>query len=129
MARADSERSDSAITFLPLPVSDDQSANRNIIRRINSSKVSVSNFIKLKIIMRASEDFELSVAKSTSFESLACHIEADYYLKTGKLVPCCIVASEDWIPFHLDWNVGNHLTNGSIVRIFSYTDSNQLFSH
>jgi hypothetical protein len=110
--------------FLSLPVSDDQSAARNFVRRTNASRLSVSNFMQLEIIC-AELHFKLPISKTISFEELARIVEAEYSFKTGEIITCCILCSDNWIPFHLDWIVGKHVTCDSTIRVFSYTDGNQ----
>jgi hypothetical protein len=112
--------------FMSLPVSDDQSAARNFVRRANASRNSVANFIQLEVVVSELYHFKLSILKSISFEELARIAEAEYSFKTGELITFCILCSDDWIPFHLDWIVGKHLANGTSIRVFSYTNGNQL---
>jgi hypothetical protein len=126
MSRGDSDSG--SLSFLPLPVLDDNSAGTNIVRRTNASRESAFNFMQLEVIFSELHQFKLTIAKSISFEGLASIIEAEYSFKTGELITCCILCSDDWIPFHLDWIVGNHLVYGNTVRVFSYTNGNQLFS-
>lgn len=108
-------------------MSDGQSAARNITRRINASKTSATQFIQLEIIVSEIHQFKLTIAKTMSFEGLASIVEAEYSFNTGELMTCCIMASDDWDPFHLDWIIGNHLVNGNKVRVFSYTDGSFYF--
>lgn len=81
----------------------------------------------MEILVSDTYKLKLTVSKSISFEGLASIVEADYSFNTGELITCCILASEDWDPFHLDWIIGNHLVNGNKVRVFSYIDGNVFF--
>ena len=123
MSRTEFDKSDSSgISMFPLPVFEKNSASINMVRRKNSSKESVARYIRLNVIYSESQSFTLTVDKSICFEKLACMIEAEYYFLHSELIPCCIILSEDWVPFHWDWNIGHHLTTGSVVRIVDYTN-------
>lgn len=99
-------------------------------KRISQTQSLTSNYIRVYVWVSADLSIPCIIEKSTTVQTLAKTVEAEYFFRHGKTLSCCILTNDAWDPLHFDHKIGRRFEHESHFRVFDYTvGMHSLFSH